>query len=406
MSLDEKIFTISDFGAVPSDQELQTEAIQRCIDACKENGGGKIVIPTGTYLIGSLRLYSNMTFYLEAGAVLLGSKAKEDYQCFNVPTTIGYLNNPHYKSIWHLPDYYFYAIITAFNEENITIAGEPGSLIDGVDVYDPDGEEQFRGPMGILMSRVNNLKLSGYTVQNSANWSHTLDGCETIAIEDVTIKAGHDGFNLHHSKHISVKDCYLETGDDCFAGYDIEELVVTNCQLNTACNGLRIGGRKLSFSNCTFLGPGRYPHLSEETYYTHAVFKFYSMGADTISSDAAEISLSQCIISDADKLLFYDHGRKEIMQDHVPLRSFSIENSVISGIRHSSLFKGNGEQGKLLLKNVCISHESPEPFLIIDDSIELSLENVIFEQPTTIITQDSQLQVKQLTNLCIKSGLA
>ena len=145
--------------------------------------------------------------------------------------------------------------------------------------------------MGIIFSRCRNVTLEGYTFKNSANWSHQLDSCTQVKIRGVSILAGHDGFNLHHCSHITAEDCRLETGDDCFAGYDVEDLTVRNCFLNTACNVMRLGGCKLLFDHCVIEGPGRYPHRSEGTYDTHALFKYYSIGPDVMRRDAENIRI-------------------------------------------------------------------------------------------------------------------
>lgn len=377
-------YTITDFGAQPDLQEIQTAKIQACIEHCRQAGGGKVIIPAGTFVIGSLRLYSNITLYLQADAKLLGAQDYRTYQDFSVPSTIRYLKDPYYIEKWHLPRYYFYGMITAFNEENIQIIGEPGSVIDGRDVYDENGEEGFRGPMGIIMSQVKNLSLSGYCFQNSANWSHTLDGCDGIAIHDVTIKGGHDGFNLHHSRNITIADCHLECGDDCFAGYDILHLNIKNCFLNTACNGFRVGGEDITVNDCRLIGPGHYPHLSEDTYYTHAAFKYYSLAADKISVQQTNMVFKNCVLTDAQKLISYEGGSRELLQDNKPLQELVIDSCEIANLHNSSICKGNGEAIQLHIRDSRITCELEEPFLILDEAAQLTLEQVTFPHPVTI----------------------
>jgi hypothetical protein len=383
--MNEEKYLITDFGAQANTAETQTAQIQRCIDMCHANGGGTVVIPAGTFVIGSLRLFSNMTLYLEKNATLLGSPHLADYTDFHVPTTIHYLYDDFYREAWNLPDYYFYAMITAFHCENISIIGEEKSTINGHDVLDPNGEEKFRGPMGIIMSNVTNLHLKGYTFINSSNWSHTLDGCQHVQAEKVTVKAGHDGFNLHHSTDIQVENCRFETGDDCFAGYDIENLTVKNCYLNTACNAMRIGGKALVFEHCEFAGPGAYPHISEETYYTHAIFKYYAIIADTIQTEYPTLILRNNTIVGANKLLVYEYGQRALMQDHVPLRELVIENTSIAEIAATSKFFGNGEPVKLVFKEVTLDVSENLVFLEVDASVELVFANVNFVNPTRVI---------------------
>ncbi len=57
------VYNIIDFGAKVSDL-LQTEAIQNAIDKCFLNGGGEVVIPSGVYRTGGLRLRSHVTLHL------------------------------------------------------------------------------------------------------------------------------------------------------------------------------------------------------------------------------------------------------------------------------------------------------------------------------------------------------
>ena len=372
-----KSMVVTDYGVVADKEELQTGAVQAVIDKCRDIGGGEIIFPAGTYRIGSIRLYSHMTIHLMAGAKLEGSKNYKDYEDFHVPTTMGYVTDEHYIKIWNLPPYYIYGMICAFEAEDVSIIGDEGAVIDGQDCFDPNGEEHFRGPMGMILCKCSKVRLEGYTFINSANWSHQIDSCHDVNIHQVTVKAGHDGFNVHHCRNVKIEDCHLETGDDCFAGYDVQDLTVKNCYANTACNGMRIGGQRLLFENCVFEGPGHYPHRSENTYYTHAVFKYYGVRPDKIDGDGENIVFKNCRISKALRLLSYDYQKEGMHQDNRPLRSLLFEDTKISFMDDVSFFKGNGEKCKLTFKHVDLElEETDHPFMEIDDSIVLSLQHV------------------------------
>lgn len=379
-----KRFLITDFGAAASTTEVQTTQIQCCIDACRAAGGGEVVIPAGTFLCGSIRLYSNMTLRLEDGATLLGSKKFADYSDFKTPTTINYLYDDETIANWHLPPYYFYAFITAFQAENIRIIGEGRAVIDGQDAFDPNGEEQFRGPMGIVLSQVANVQLEGYTFQNSANWSHELDSCKQVTIQNVNIKGGHDGFDLHHSEKITVKNCRIESGDDCFAGYDITDLYVSDCFMNSSCNPARVGGTNLVFDNCTISGPGHYAHILDGVTQTLVVFMYYAMKTDTIKADSEKILFKNCTIENAEKFVLYEHGNKWVLQESRPLHDLTLENVAIKQLLQTSTFKGNGKPATLTLRNVTVDFDAAPCFLEIDQSVDLILENVNFVKPTKI----------------------
>ncbi|MDO4294818.1 MAG: glycosyl hydrolase family 28 protein [bacterium] len=378
------IFSVLDYGAKSDATHLQTKALQAAIDACHKAGGGEVLIPEGTYLTGSLRLYSHITLHLLSKAKLLGSNDYKDYEDFHVPSTLGYLKDPFYVKEWNLPPYYIYGLICAFDEEDICIVGEEGAVLDGQDCQDTKGEEGFRGPMGIIFCRCHHLRLQGYTFQNSANWSHQLDSCKEVAIEGVTILAGHDGFNLHHCRNINIKHCHLETGDDCIAGYDIKHLKVSDCYLNTACNSLRIGGQHILLERCLFEGPGKYPHLSEGSFDTHAIFKYYSIRSDEKQEEGDDIVLSHCEIRHARRLLSYHYRKEGLHQDLYPLRSLRFEDCQIEDMKESSIFCGNGERGRLIFQNVRIRQSTSAiniPFLETDACICLEWEKVEVETP-------------------------
>lgn len=44
-------FIITEFGAKADTTVLSTEALQHCIDLCSEQGGGRVVVPAGSYKI-------------------------------------------------------------------------------------------------------------------------------------------------------------------------------------------------------------------------------------------------------------------------------------------------------------------------------------------------------------------
>lgn len=378
-------FNVIDYAVRSDSSALQTEKVQAVIETCRREGGGEIIFPAGTYHIGTIRLYSHMTLRLLSGAKLLGSKDYQDYQDLHVPTTLGYVKDAHYIKLWHLPPYYIYGMICAFEEEEVSIIGEEGSLIDGQDCFDADGEEGFRGPMGIILCRCEKVRLEGYTFANSANWSHQIDSCHDVRISRVTIRAGHDGFNLHHCRKIWIEDCHLETGDDCFAGYDVEDLTVSGCYANTACNSMRIGGRRLLFADCVFEGPGHYPHISEKTYHTHAIFKYYAVRPDVIGADGEDIRFERCKISGALRLLSYDYQKEDLHQDDRPLRSLTFADTKIEDMEGTGFFKGNGEHCSLTFKNVELKIKGDQPLMELDDSIYLELDHVSSDRPFKIL---------------------
>ena len=357
---------------------LHTPYIQNALDSCAE-AGGEVVLSDGQWHIGSLRMYSNTTLRLSSGTELIASDRIEDYEDFHVPSTLGYLKSPWMIEAWHLPKHYIMAPIVAFDAENVAVIGEPGAVIDGSDCYDPEGEEKFRGPMGMVFSNCCGVTLKGYTYRNSANWAHQIDSCTGVHMDGVTVLAGHDGINIHHCVGVVIENCDFRTGDDCIAGYNAQNVIVRNCSLNTSCQSFRIGGKNLLVENCRFWGPGEYPHRVSGRHNTLFAFAYYAIRYDDIAVDSENWVIRNCTMENLDSLFDYRYGA-DFTHDARPLREITFENVTITGLNKPAIFNPvAGNPLTVTLRNVTMGkrenaemdrmfYTSPDVKLILDNA--------------------------------------
>lgn len=70
-------YRITDYGAVADGTTNNRAAIQAAVDACTVAGGGRVIVPTGQFLSGTIVLKSNVTLYLEKG----GRADQQSAQC-------------------------------------------------------------------------------------------------------------------------------------------------------------------------------------------------------------------------------------------------------------------------------------------------------------------------------------
>ena len=256
-----KKYILTDYGVKVNCEELQTKQIQAVLDLCKEDGG-VVVVPPGRYHVAALRMWSNTTLYLQSGAEIYGSEDCEDYEIFDVPSGVEMrsdmeLITQYYGKSW---ESYRRAMITAYGEKNISIIGEPGSALDGRNCYDPNGEENYRGPHIVFLTCCENVLFEGYTARHSGNFLHEANNCRNLTMRRVTCLGGSDGIHLHCTENATIEDCLFKTGDDCIAGINVKNLNVKRCILNTSCNLFRIGGLNIQVEDCYAYGPGYYPH--------------------------------------------------------------------------------------------------------------------------------------------------
>ncbi|HEV8370422.1 MAG TPA: glycosyl hydrolase family 28-related protein, partial [Pyrinomonadaceae bacterium] len=102
-----RVFNVRDFGAKGDGSTLDTVAVQSTIDAAHKNQGGIVLVPAGTFVVGTIELKSNVILHLAAQGRLLGSEKAEHYRAGNgIPPSNGNV-----------------VMISAANAENITIDG-------------------------------------------------------------------------------------------------------------------------------------------------------------------------------------------------------------------------------------------------------------------------------------------
>lgn len=234
-----------------------TAAVQGAIDLCGRacEGGlrGQVRLGPGVYLVGTIHLRSGVTLYLEAGAILRGSKDPEAY--------VGH--RPGGK-----PRRWMHCLVLADGIEDAGIAG-PG-VIDGNRVHDPDGEEKMRGPHTVIPVGCKRFSIRDITIVDSANYAIFAISTDDLDIHNVTVHGGWDGFHIRGNaerscQRITVTGCRFFTGDDAIAGCWVDDLLIQNCVLNSSCNAIRwIGpGRRMIIDQCLIFGPGRHPHITQ-----------------------------------------------------------------------------------------------------------------------------------------------
>src|SRR3989442_9347384 len=66
-------FVITNFGAIGDGTQSNTEAFRKAITSGRDNGGGQVVVPAGTFLTGPIELTNNMALVLEGTQITVVS---------------------------------------------------------------------------------------------------------------------------------------------------------------------------------------------------------------------------------------------------------------------------------------------------------------------------------------------
>ena len=379
------MISVTQLGVQPGDDKVQTAGFQAALDQVWLSGGGVVQVPAGRYLIGSIRLRSNTTLYLCAGAELYGVRDPAAYEILKndalEPLPAQWISEkgwePFRKGIVRSYDFmkpcspWTNGLIRAVGAENVAVIGEPGSLIDGQDCYNENGEEYYRGPHGVSMHHCRNITLRGYTIRNTGNWAHLIYHTVGITVNSVVVQGGHDGVHCRGCTNITIQDCEFYTGDDCIAGCANVNVLVTDCVFNTACSGMRFGGTNILVRNSKFYGPAKYffrGSLSKEekrdgaqAHRPHRVnmlsaFTYLADFSVPILEEPGNLIIKDCTIDNVDRFLCYNFSGNAHWQTCKPLAAVKFENIKATGIELPLTAYGSAELPvDLTLKHVDVS---------------------------------------------------
>lgn len=251
------VFDVREFGARGDGRTVDTEAIQRAVQAGAQAGGGQVRFPPGQYLTGTIRLASHLTLWFDAGAKVIGTT---NLAAYDRPRT----STPMPEAGWGK---WLNGLFIGQDLEEVTLAG-PG-LIDGRRVFDPTGEERMRGPHALVLAHCRGVTIRDVTFLDAANYAVLLLACDEVLVRGSRFVGGWDGVHFRGSpeqpcRNIKILNCEFYTGDDAIAGRYWEHTLIAGCVINSSCNGLRLIGpaTDLTVHDCLFQGPGERPHLS------------------------------------------------------------------------------------------------------------------------------------------------
>src|SRR5499427_2217000 len=71
-------YNVKKYGATGNGKTLDTQSINKAIDAAAAAGGGTVYFPAGNYLSVSIHLKSNIALYLDQGATIVAANTSND----------------------------------------------------------------------------------------------------------------------------------------------------------------------------------------------------------------------------------------------------------------------------------------------------------------------------------------
>jgi polygalacturonase len=264
-------YDITSYGAVADGQTDIKAILDKVINLCSVNGGGRVVIPKGIFFIkGPVVLKSHVNLHFADGAELIFSADEKDYL-------------PAVLTLWEGTELYNYSpLFYAYQCSDIAITGhgringsasknfatwrpqrspEQNKLrqmgIDGTPVYERVFGDGFHLPPDMIQFfGCKNVLIDGISIADAPYWVIHPVLCNNVTVQNVTINSmnlNNDGCDPESCTNVLIQHCNFTTGDDGIAikagrdqdgwriGQPTENVIVRDCIFNSKTNGLCIG---------------------------------------------------------------------------------------------------------------------------------------------------------------------
>src|SRR5688572_19527314 len=267
-------YNVRSFGAKGDGKALDSDAVNKTIDAAVAKGGGTVFFPAGTYLCFSIRLKSNITIYLDNGATILAAdpavhKGRYDQWEPNEFDMYHDFGHSHWKN----------SLMWGIGIENFAIIGQgridgqglsrrspgprrprsvgetPTSMANNVSPLgetSPLSEMDGLGTKAIALKLSRNVTLKDFTIFRAGHFALLATGVDNLTIDNLRVDTNRDGFDIDACRNVRISNSFVNTPNDdaivlksSFAlGYPraTENVTITNSQVSGFDLGTMLDG--------------------------------------------------------------------------------------------------------------------------------------------------------------------
>ncbi|HEX4449904.1 MAG TPA: glycosyl hydrolase family 28 protein [Kofleriaceae bacterium] len=240
------VFDARAYGAVGDGTTDDTAAIQAAVNAAAGTGGS-VLLSGGSFSAGTITLASDMTFFIDPSAVLLGTTNLAAY-----PTQTPATGNTQLSNCQR-------ALLYAPNVSHLVIGG--GGVIDGQgDSF--TGVENTR-PLLLWLVLSSDVTIRDLYVRKGAVWSLVSMESDRVVFDNINLQSNnitHDGIDIVDGTDITVQNSAIDAGDDAMClksgvRRGIATMVVKKSVFtgnNGGSNGIKVGTATYgAFTNIT-----------------------------------------------------------------------------------------------------------------------------------------------------------
>ena len=241
------VYDVRAFGATGDGKTLDTDPINKAIEAAAAAGGGTVQFPAGTYLSFSIRLKSHITLHLDQGCVIVAATAAPGFGSYDAAEPNDWGDKLQYQDFGH--SHFHNSLIWGENLDDIAITGF--GMIYGKGLPRANGGMGRRGnvaagPNGTLTAAeaaaappagqlpvAAAAPVAGVSNNRGGNKSIALLNCRNVTLRDFSIlQGGWFGLLAAGVDNVTIDNVRVDTNRD---GFDIDacrNVRISNCTVN------------------------------------------------------------------------------------------------------------------------------------------------------------------------------
>jgi polygalacturonase len=237
-------FNVRNYGAVGDGKTIDSKAINKAIDAAAAAGGGTVYLPAGNYLSGSIHLKSNISLYIDQGAVIIAAPVSVENGYDDEETSVNSTYQDSGHSHWHN------SLIWGDSLHDVSILGQ--GKIWGLGLYKDyiKGKQTANKAISLLLCR--NVNIRDVSILHGGWFAILATGVDNMTIDNVKLDTNRDGMDIDCCRNVHISNCSVNSPYDdgiCLKstfglGFAraTENVTITNCQVSGFDEGSFLDG--------------------------------------------------------------------------------------------------------------------------------------------------------------------